>query len=125
ADIIRTLALELGRVPGVLEKDVWVCWALDALFAMPDAPPMAFKGGTSLSKVFDAIRRFSEDIDITIDYRHFCTDNFDPFNATKTARDNFRDQVKQSLRDYIHDVVTPHFVHVWSDQFDQQTPSVE
>ena len=38
---------------------------------MPDAHPMAFKGGTSLSKIWSAISRFSEDVDITIDYRSF------------------------------------------------------
>lgn len=49
--------------------DVWVCWVLQTLFTMPDRLPMAFKGGTSLSKVFGAIARFSEDVDITLDYR--------------------------------------------------------
>ena len=52
--------------PAVLEKDVWICWTLRHLFENPEGWPMAFKGGTSLSKVFKAIRRFSEDIDITV-----------------------------------------------------------
>ena len=38
---------------------------------MPDAHPMAFKGGTSLSKIYGAINRFSEDVDVTLDYRAF------------------------------------------------------
>ena len=59
AAILQTLAGKLGRTPQVLEKDVWVCWALQELFSMPDRLQMAFKGGTSLSKVFGAIRRFS------------------------------------------------------------------
>jgi len=43
-------AAELGRPAIVLEKDVWVCWVLEALFSCPDIPDMAFKGGTSLSR---------------------------------------------------------------------------
>lgn len=55
----------------IAEKDLWVCWVLKQLFEMPDRLEIAFKGGTSLSKVFNVIERFSEDVDITIDYRQF------------------------------------------------------
>ena len=60
--------------------------------------------------------RLTEDIDITIDYRHFCRD-FDPFVASGTALRKFREQVKESLRGYVHGVVRPYFAHVWSEQF--------
>lgn len=66
SQIYRALAPQLARSPVVLEKDVWLCWVLQALFTMPGRLPMAFKGGTSLSKVFGAIARFSEDVDITL-----------------------------------------------------------
>jgi len=69
-EILSTQSARLGRIPFVLEKDVWVCWVLDRLFAMPGRMQMAFKGGTSLSKVYQVIDRFSEDVDITLDYRH-------------------------------------------------------
>jgi nucleotidyltransferase AbiEii toxin of type IV toxin-antitoxin system len=49
-----------------LEKDFWICWTLKHLFAL-QGPELRFKGGTSLSKVFRLIERFSEDIDISID----------------------------------------------------------
>ena len=51
-----------------IEKDFWVCWTLDALFNELEAggPRLLFKGGTSLSKGYGLIERFSEDIDITI-----------------------------------------------------------
>ena len=52
ADILRTVAANSGRSAVILEKDIWVCWVLQALFSMPDPHPMAFKGGTSLSKVY-------------------------------------------------------------------------
>src|SRR2546425_5916417 len=50
-----------------IEKDFWVCWTLKHLFVLRNIPELRFKGGTSLSKVFNLIRRFSEDIDISID----------------------------------------------------------
>ncbi len=53
----------------VVEKDFWVCWTLKQIFSI-DAlkSTLLFKGGTSLSKIFRAINRFSEDIDLAVDY---------------------------------------------------------
>ena len=50
----------------VLEKDFWVCWLLAVLFDSKFADVLVFKGGTSLSKVFGVIERFSEDIDLSV-----------------------------------------------------------
>ena len=50
-----------------IEKDFWVCWTLRHLFSLQGVPQMCFKGGTSLSKVFRLIHRFSEDIDVSLD----------------------------------------------------------
>ena len=80
ADVLRTVAARSGRAAIIVEKDIWVCWVLQAVFSMPDAYPMAFKGGTSLSKVYRIIDRFSEDVDVTLDYRGF-NDGFNPFSA--------------------------------------------
>src|SRR5229473_3767979 len=49
-----------------IEKDFWICWTLKHLFTLGAIPELRFKGGTSLSKVFGLIDRFSEDIDISI-----------------------------------------------------------
>lgn len=58
----------LGLSAGSVEKDLWVCWTLRALFRLPvSGPHLTFKGGTSLSKGWKLIDRFSEDIDIVID----------------------------------------------------------
>ncbi|KAB0267257.1 nucleotidyl transferase AbiEii/AbiGii toxin family protein [Microvirga brassicacearum] len=59
----------LGVADTIVEKDFWVCWTLKRLFELQkkDAPTLVFKGGTSLSKAFSAIRRFSEDIDLSFD----------------------------------------------------------
>jgi hypothetical protein len=57
------------RLPAAsIEKDFWVCWTLRALFTLPQwASHLTFKGGTSLSKAWRLIERFSEDIDVVID----------------------------------------------------------
>lgn len=56
-----------GVDPVIAEKDFWVCWLLGRIFEQPQlADACVFKGGTSLSKVFGAIERFSEDIDLAI-----------------------------------------------------------
>jgi predicted nucleotidyltransferase component of viral defense system len=62
-EILQTAAAQLGQQATALEKDVWICWTLQILFSLPDRHPMAFKGGTSLSKVYGVIERFSEDGD--------------------------------------------------------------
>lgn len=53
----------------LLEKDVWVVWSLRTLYATALGKSLVFKGGTSLSKAYGAIRRFSEDVDLTYDIR--------------------------------------------------------
>lgn len=67
-DLFLGAAARLGTPVQNVEKDFWVCWTLDALFnGLPaDGPRLLFKGGTSLSKAFGLISRFSEDIDITV-----------------------------------------------------------
>ena len=64
---------KIGLSPGIVEKDFWVVWTLDYLFARsPWKTQLAFKGGTSLSKAFGLIKRFSEDIDLILDlFRRF------------------------------------------------------
>ncbi len=66
--LFLTAANRLGTAVQNVEKDFWVCWTLDALFngLPPGGPRLLFKGGTSLSKAYGLISRFSEDIDITV-----------------------------------------------------------
>jgi hypothetical protein len=67
-DLFLGAARRLGTPEQNIEKDFWVCWTLDALFnGLPaGSPRLLFKGGTSLSKGYGLISRFSEDIDITV-----------------------------------------------------------
>lgn len=73
-EALETAASVSGRPPHLLEKDVWVVWALAALFESRLGEHLVFKGGTSLSKAYRAIRRFSEDVDLTYDIRAIAPD---------------------------------------------------
>lgn len=65
--IFQEAASRRDVLPIVIEKDFWVCWTLKRLFTTPQLTPyLTFKGGTSLSKSYGLIERFSEDIDLTI-----------------------------------------------------------
>ena len=117
-EIINSLSPQIGLTPQVIEKDIWVCWVLDKLFSMPNALPMAFKGGTSLSKVFNALQRFSEDCDVTISHLGFNND-FDPFveNISKTALKKFTEKLRSQLQDYVYSFILPYFKKSLVDQF--------
>jgi len=85
ADVFLASAARRGiERAAIIEKDFWVCWTLARIFvdhAVPSGAPnpaevsIVFKGGTSLSKAYGAIERFSEDIDLTID-RHIRLSRF-------------------------------------------------
>lgn len=86
ADLLRALASRMGRRAEILEKDLWLCQVLGILFRLPCRKSMAFKGGTSLSKVYKVIERFSEDIDVTIDYRSLIADAPDLESITTNSQ---------------------------------------
>lgn len=67
-EAFQEAAAQLGLSKAIVEKDFWVCWSLKQLFALPSfGNHMIFKGGTSLSKAYDVIHRFSEDVDLSLD----------------------------------------------------------
>lgn len=90
----------------VVEKDFWVCWVLKQLFSIePFAHRLLFKGGTSLSKIFRAIHRFSEDIDIAVDYSALgFTGDRDPRQPgiSNTRRTKILAEMMTECRNYIH-----------------------
>ena len=74
-EALRTaLRSEPSGAEYLLEKDIWVVATIEALFGAPFAGDLVFKGGTSLSKAWGAIRRFSEDVDVTYDIRAIAPD---------------------------------------------------
>lgn len=67
-ELFNQTAAKMGISARLVEKDFWVCWILQRLFNLPEfGPHLTFKGGTSLSKAFGLIERFSEDIDLIIE----------------------------------------------------------
>lgn len=111
----------------VLEKDVWLVWCLNALFLQRDAPDYAFKGGTSLSKVYAAIDRFSEDVDITVSTRHpgilGLEDPLDD-DHSNTKRKRLNKQAAEKLTTYLRDHVGPHLAHVAATLPEGSRPTV-
>lgn len=69
-ELFQATAISMGMQPNVVEKDFWVCFMIDHLFHnCKYRNAFVFKGGTSLSKSYHVIERFSEDIDLIIDWR--------------------------------------------------------
>lgn len=97
-----------GISPDIVEKDFWVCWTLLQIFHLHGLPRFIFKGGTSLSKVFGIIKRFSEDVDLVIN-RHELgfSDANDPANQKGT---NLRDRTIEKLKNSCRNVIAAEFV---------------
>lgn len=107
-DAYGIAAEQLGRNELALEKDVWVVWTLDVLFGCPGLPAMAFKGGTSLSKVYEAITRFSEYVDVTMDCRELAP-QMKPFDSkSRKQRDRDDETLKALVRDHSTTRFVPH-----------------
>lgn len=101
---LEVASTESGRPIHLLEKDAWVVWTLQQLFSSPYAEHLIFKGGTSLSKAYQAIDRFSEDIDITYDIRAIADDlvskTDDGFPPSKSQQNKWSNEIRKRLRDW-------------------------
>jgi hypothetical protein len=102
----------LDLPPAAIEKDFWVTWVLGRLFSSSAlASKILFKGGTSLSKVFGLIERFSEDIDLILDWNEVVSE--DPnMERSKTKQDQFNKAVPERSREYIERVLLPEVLHL-------------
>ncbi len=107
---IEQTAAHKGWAASSVEKDFWVCWTLKQVFAMPElAGCLTFKGGTSLSKAWGVIDRFSEDIDLTIgrDALGFGGEN-SPERARSAKQQTKRlKSLRQACRAFLHEVLLP------------------
>ncbi len=110
----RMLYEEAGRMLGIeapsVEKDLWVCWVLRELFALPDfGPNLTFKGGTSLSKGWKLIERFSEDIDVVIDreFLGFGGAKSPENAASKKQASRLLEELKAACQLHIRDSLAP------------------
>ncbi|MDD4516447.1 nucleotidyl transferase AbiEii/AbiGii toxin family protein [Massilibacteroides sp.] len=91
--ILANIAEDKGIVDNAVEKDYWVSMVLRAIFSLPYATAFVFKGGTSLSKGWGLIERFSEDIDLVIDPKHLGFADV----ATKSQRTKLRKDSKKFI----------------------------
>jgi hypothetical protein len=128
AELIQETAERIQLTSSAVEKDFWVVWVLDKLFQSELlADKIIFKGGTSLSKVFGLIRRFSEDIDLILDWNEVVRE--DPNLArSKTKQDKFNKSVNELSRNYIVSVFLPEVVDllggVCSAEIEEGAPDV-
>lgn len=102
----------LGLPRNSIEKDFWVCWTLRELFRLPSwGEHLTFKGGTSLSKGWKLIQRFSEDIDIVVDrgFLGFGGRNSPEAAASAKGRKSRLDALKAACRKAIQDSLRPAF----------------
>ena len=110
-DVLGVAADRLGRPSHLLEKDVWVVWALEVLFASPVKDHLVFKGGTSLSKAYGVIDRFSEDVDLTFDIRALVPDllegRSDAIPATSSEERRWSRRVRDVLPIWVAETVQP------------------
>jgi len=108
-DLFVVTAREILLPEAMVEKDFWVCWTLGYLFhACPWAKSLAFKGGTSLSKCFGLINRFSEDIDIILDWRVLGYKALEPWaERSRTKQDKFNREVNTATEVFLRDSFLP------------------
>lgn len=112
-DLFEQTAIAMGVNPAIIEKDFWVCWVLKKLFTSDElADHLVFKGGTSLSKVFQLIDRFSEDIDLVLNWHLLGYDRAgqDPWEAqaSNTRQNKFNEEFNTRAQTYLERTLCPH-----------------
>ena len=108
-ELFALTAKQMSMSPGIVEKDFWVVWTLDYLFARsPWRTQLAFKGGTSLSKAYGLIKRFSEDIDLILDWRLLGYGLREPWETrSNTQQDLFNEAANARSAAFLKDVFVP------------------
>src|SRR6266550_9638879 len=122
-DLFSATARRRGWTAEIIEKDFWVCWTLKRLFTLPDPPAgLLFKGGTSLSKVFGVIERFSEDVDLSFDRAGLgFGGESDPLNATTgKRRKHGLEALTETCQRVIREKILPQLLAVFGAALDQR-----
>lgn len=111
SETLGVAASASGRPVHLLEKDVWVVWALETLFTSKFADKLVFKGGTSLSKAYKVIDRFSEDVDLTYDIRALIPDlvgdSEDAIPVSRGEERRWTKQVRELLPQWVAEEIQP------------------
>ena len=119
-DALEVVVSKSGKPAHLLEKDIWVVWTLRALFDSPFAGNLVLKGGTSLSKGYQVIDRFSEDIDVTYDIRVFAPDLVsgadDGLPPSRSQAERWTKEIRKRLQVWVHDTVSPMLIERLRDK---------
>ncbi|OPL09535.1 MAG: hypothetical protein AVO33_07025 [delta proteobacterium ML8_F1] len=132
--IISSTAMQRKLNEAIIEKDFWVCWLLEILFHhCKYSKYLAFKGGTSLSKGYGVIERFSEDIDLILDWRLLGYGVDEPWvERSHCAQERFNDEMNDKTNEFLREVLMPDLKEItenqgidtfeyYIDEMDQQT----
>lgn len=108
-EVFTETGVRLGMAPFHVEKDFWVCWTLAALFTDNQiGPHLVFRGGTSLSKGWGLIQRFSEDIDLAMSRSWVEKDPETSFsNASKSQQERRLKSLRKKCREVIRELIVP------------------
>jgi hypothetical protein len=110
-EVLNVAADRSGRPAHLLEKDVWVVWALETLDASALGERLVFKGGTSLSKAYEVIKRFSEDVDLTYDIRAIAPDlvgdDSEALPRTRSEEKRWSSEVHRRLPEWVAEAAQP------------------
>ena len=109
SQLFRNTANKFCLADAIVEKDFWVCYTLDYLFhRCPYKAAFTFKGGTSLSKAYHLIDRFSEDIDLILDWRILGYSKDEPWeNRSKTQQDKFNKEANHRTEEFLSQELIP------------------
>lgn len=105
-ELILQTKRQLNISPILIEKDFWVSWLLNKIFSYEIGKKIIFKGGTSLSKCYGLISRFSEDIDLTLDRTLFSN----PIDENSLSGKEFKkhlEATEQEAIKFLHDTFKP------------------
>ena len=105
-ELFQQSAARRGLRDAIIEKDFWVCWVLKKLFTDDNLKSrLVFKGGTSLSKVYKLIDRFSEDVDLILDWQllGYGSEGDDPHRhlASKNQQDRFNKRMNERAAEHV------------------------
>jgi hypothetical protein len=114
-ELFSQTAINMNTTNAIIEKDFWVVWILDKIFSDSNLNKiLMFKGGTSLSKVFNLIGRFSEDIDLILDWRELTNIDLNEPMASKNKQVKLNEEINEDAKIYIKEKLLPHLATLLS-----------
>lgn len=112
SELFSETASRKGMTTSVVEKDFWVTWTLSKIFEDAKLSEiLRFKGGTTLSKVYGIIERFSEDIDLILNWK-ILTEEDPEKQRTGKKQKSLNDEIREAGRHYIQSNLTPHLASI-------------